>query len=101
MIPPPDRIDGATVRRYAIFPPHISPTGATRHMVEGKFMSPVAALAICRLPREDGHVLCYCDEDWKVLARSEHPTLELALQQVEFESDGILPNWRPAGEERR
>ena len=101
MIPPPDQLDGAPVLRYAIFPPHISPTGATRHLVDGKFMSPVAALAICLLPREEGYALCYCDEDWKVLARGEHATFDAALQQVEFENDGVLPNWRPAREERR
>jgi hypothetical protein len=99
VVPPPDRIEGAPVVRYTIVPPRISPSGMTRHLVEGKFMAGVAALAICRSPGGDGFVLCYCTEDWNVLARSAHDSLDAALVQVELENDGVIPYWRSVGEE--
>jgi hypothetical protein len=93
MIPPPAGLEGHPVLRYAVFGPHISPSGMTRHLVDGKFMSGVAALAICSTGRGAGYDLCYCDDDWGVLARSSHDSLEEAQQLSEFENDGIMPNW--------
>jgi hypothetical protein len=93
MIPPPASLQGDPVVRYAVFGPHISPTGMTRHLVEGKFMAGVAALAICATRQAAGYDLCYCDDDWRVLARSSHRSLDEALQRSEFENDGIMPNW--------
>jgi hypothetical protein len=97
MIPPPADLNGDPVVRYAIFPPFISPTGMTRHLVDGKFPSGVAALAICRRATEDGFTLCFCNEDWGVLAHSVHPSLDDAAQHAEFENDGVVPNWRSTG----
>ena len=38
MTPPPEEIDGTRVVAYAIFGPIVSPTGMTRHLVDGKFI---------------------------------------------------------------
>ena len=94
MTPPPSTLDGDRVLRYAIFAPELSPTGMTRHLVDGKFMSPVAALAICFTELDGSYKLCYCDDDWGVLARSSHRSLEDAMHQVEVENGGVLPNFR-------
>ena len=82
MTPPPANLDGDPVVRYAVFGPHISPSGMTRHLVDGKFMSGIAALAITRSGGESGYDLCYCNDDWGVLARSSHASLEAALQHT-------------------
>ena len=96
MTPPPEQIDGARVVAYAIFGPIVSPTGMTRHLVDGKFMASIAALAICQDDRGLGYSLCYCDEDWGVLAASSHRSIEDARQEAEFENDDIVPNWQSA-----
>jgi hypothetical protein len=97
MTPPPHEIGGNRVVSYAIFGPIVSPTGMTRHLVDGKFMSFVAGLAICRDEGETRYSLCYCNEDWKVLAASSHRSIEEARQEAEFESDGVVPNWQNPG----
>jgi hypothetical protein len=97
MTPPPCTLDGDRVLHYAVFAPELSPTGMTRHLVDGKFMSGVSALAICYAEADGSYRLCYCSEDWRVLTRSSHRSLDDAMHQVEIENDGALPNWRPAG----
>ena len=97
MTPPPEEIGGGRVVAYAIFGPIVSPTGMTRHLVDGKFMSFVAALAICREDQEQRFSLCFCDEDWRVLATSAHRSVEEARQEAEFENDGVVPNWQSPG----
>ena len=95
MIPPPSTLDGDRVVRYAVFAPELSPTGMTRHLVEGQFMSGVAALARCVVERDGSYKLCYCNEDWRVLAQSSHRTLDDLMREVETENDGAVPYWRP------
>jgi hypothetical protein len=97
MTPPPSTLEGNRVLHYAVFAPELSPTGMTRHLVEGKFMSGVAALAICVAEADGSYRLCYCNEDWRVLAQSSHRSLEEAMRHVETENDGVLPYWRPVG----
>lgn len=94
MTPPPPTLRGHAVLQYAVIRPHLSPTGMTRHLVDGKFMSPIEALAICASAEEGVWYLFYCDESWGVLAHSEHPSAEAARQQAEFEGDDVFLNWQ-------
>jgi hypothetical protein len=97
MTPPPSHLDGHRVIRYATIRPHISPTGATRHLVDGKFLASVAGLAVCRREGDGGYNLYYCDDDWRILTRSSHSTLEEAIQRADWEDDEIVLHWRSVG----
>jgi len=93
MIPPPSHLNGARVAEYAVFRSVLSPTGMTRHLVDGKLTSPIEGLAICR-KNNDEYFLFYCNEDWGVLASSSHASIDDARQGAEFENDGVIPNWQ-------
>ena len=60
--------------------------------ISAELVSP--ALAICQEDRGRSYSLCYCNEDWRVLAASSHRSVEDARQEAEFENDGVVPNWQ-------
>lgn len=94
MTPPPEQIDGARVVAYAIFGPIVSPTGMTRHLVDGKYMGSVQGLAVGQYPQDERFHLFYCDEDWNVLTEEALRSIDEATGQAGM--DGVALVWRPA-----
>jgi len=50
-------------------------------------------LAICQYEGETAYYLFGCDADWNTVTDTWHETLEGALQQAEFEYEGISRTW--------
>ncbi|MGD0014224.1 MAG: hypothetical protein ABSD56_07350 [Bryobacteraceae bacterium] len=68
-------------------------TGNCRQVVAGKLQGPAAGLAICQYEGETAYYLFGCDADWNTVTDTWHETLEGALQQAEFEYEGISRTW--------
>jgi hypothetical protein len=55
----------------------------------------VVTIAICVSGGDVRHFhLFHCDQAWRVLAQSDHDTLELAQRQAETEYPGVSAFWR-------
>ncbi len=52
-----------------------------------------SGLAICRFAEEDSFYLFYCDAEWNAVTDTYHETLEAALEQAEFEYEGVTATW--------
>jgi hypothetical protein len=90
---PPKLIGGARVIRWSVIDVRHRPTENCRQVVEGDLQRPAAGLAICRY---DGDGACYlfgCDRQWNAVTDTCHETLEQALQQAEFEYEGVSATW--------
>ena len=94
MTPPPPQINGARVIQYAIIRTDLSPTGMTRHLVDGKYMGSVQGLAVGQYPQDERFHLFYCDEDWNVLTEEALRSIDEATGQAGM--DGVALVWRPA-----
>ena len=94
MTPPPLELNGARVIQYAIIRPDLSPTGMTRHLVDGKYMGSVQGLAIAQYPQDERFHLFCCDEDWNVLTESALRSIDEATGQAGM--DGVALIWRQA-----
>jgi hypothetical protein len=88
MRPPPTAIDGAKVVRFADLST-TSPTGKTRHVVEGKEATDFAGLAIAQYRSGPGFYLFYCDDEWNAITDTYHDTIDAAIEQAEFEFGSI------------
>ncbi len=67
-------------------------TGNCRQIVGGVVQGPVRALAICQVG--SSYYLYGCDEEWNVVTDTWHETLEDAMDQAEFEYEGVSSTWR-------
>jgi hypothetical protein len=56
-------------------------------------MGPARCLAICQYPEQPGHYLFYCDDEWTCITDTWHQTREDAMQQAEFEYEGVSKTW--------
>lgn len=97
---PPDELGGEKVLRYASIDDDVRPTGATKHsygdLVDGEIVAggplgPFAALAI--QGDDSGYFLLYLDADGSPVTDTWHETLDDALEQAEFEYEGITAKW--------
>src|SRR5688572_14227184 len=70
---PPSSIDGATVLYFAEVNAANRPTRYCRHIINGKTIGPVAALALCEMG--EGFFLIGCCKNWNRVTRTFHPTL--------------------------
>jgi hypothetical protein len=95
MLPPPSTVGDLPAVRYTVLDQGHTPTGATRHYVDGALLGPPAGLAICRA--DGGFYLFYCNADWEPVTDSWHATQEQAIAQAEFEFAGTATGWRAAG----
>jgi hypothetical protein len=84
MNPPPAQIDGATVLQYADLT-KATPTGKTRHIVEGETVRSFAALALAGYESESEVYLFYCDHDWNAVTDTQHDSVQDAIRQANFE----------------
>jgi hypothetical protein len=62
-----------------------SPTGRTRHTVDGREVVDFAALAIVKYEGDSGVYLFYCDDEWNRVTDTYHDNWEHAVAQAEFE----------------
>jgi hypothetical protein len=51
-------------------------------------------LAICQYGVDGGFSLLRCDPDWNEVTDTWHPTLEEAMDQAEFEYEGVSLTWQ-------
>lgn len=93
MLKLPVTIDGSKVLRYAVVVHRCRPTGKCRHVVGGKIPPPAIGLAICQYSNDCGYCLFYCDGEWRVVTDTYHESIEKAIEQAEFEYEGVSANW--------
>lgn|SRR5215469_2204372 len=84
MTKPPHEIDKAKVLRVADLSGTV-PTGATRHVVDGRVVGNFAALAIVQYETETAVYLFYCDAEWNAITDTFHDNIDGAVAQAEFE----------------
>lgn len=89
----PDLVGGAKVICFSPIDDRHRHTGNTRQIVAGVLMGPVFGLAICQYSGEDSFYLFGCDETWNSTTDTWHENLEEALEQAEFEYEGISKTW--------
>jgi hypothetical protein len=94
----PSDIGGAQVLYYTKIDERHHVTGKCHHAVGRQVMGAAAGLAICQYPGEDSYYLFYCDRQWNVVTDTWHETIKDALQQAEFEYEGVSATWRRAAE---
>jgi hypothetical protein len=101
MNPAPTIVGGAAVALYSPIDQRHRPTGGTRQIVAGVLQGPATGLAIGQPEVKDHFYLFGCDENWQVKTHTWHQTLEEAMDQAEFEYEGVRKTWlnhRPAWE---
>ena len=90
---PPDLVGGARVVRWSPIDDRHRSMGNCRQIVAGVLQSPAAGLAICQYEGETAYYLFGCDSDWNSVTDTWHQSLEEALDQAEFEYEGISRTW--------
>ncbi len=90
---PPKFVGKARVVRWSAIDSRHRPTRSCRHIVAGRLQGPAARLAICQCEDEDSYYLFACDSEWNPLTDTWHATLEEALDQAEFEYEGVSNTW--------
>jgi len=69
------------------------PTGNCRQVVNGEAQGTASGLALCQYDGETAYYLFGCDAKWNAVTDTWHETLEGALQQAEFEYEGVTATW--------
>jgi len=100
-VKPPSELGGDQVLRFALIDQEVRATEATAHrsaeivngeVVPGETMGEFAALAIVG-GSHSGYFLLYLDGEGDSVADTWHETIEDALEQAEFEYEGITAKW--------
>jgi hypothetical protein len=96
----PRLLGTAEVLRYARVTDDVRATGNTRHLdgalpvggelVGGKLIPPAKALAIAQYPGEENVYLFGLDERGEIQSDTWHETVEDALDQADFEYEGLV-----------
>ncbi len=94
----PSEIGGAQVLYYTRIDERHHATGNCRHTVGGQEMGAFAGLAICHYQGDNSYYLFYCDSAWNAVTDTWHETIEDAMEQAEFEYQGVTTTWQRAGE---
>jgi hypothetical protein len=81
------------VVRWSTIDDRHRPTGNCRQIVAGVLHGPAAGLAICQYEEETAYYPFGCDPEWNALTDTWHATLEDALEQAEFEYEGVWRTW--------
>jgi hypothetical protein len=89
---PPAVLGGSPLVRWSVIDGRHRPTGNCRQIVAGRLQGPAAGLAICGAGHE-AFYLFGCDGDWNTVTDTWHETLEGALEQAEFEYEGVTATW--------
>lgn len=90
---PPELVGGARLVRWSAIDDRHRPTGNCRQIIAGVVQGPAAALAICQYDGETAYYLFGCDSEWNTLTDTWHETLNDALEQAEFEYEGVSRTW--------
>jgi hypothetical protein len=90
---PPNLINGAPLVRWSAIDERHRPTGNCRQIVAGEPQGPAAGLAICRYEGEKAYYLFGCDAEWNTVTDTWHESLEAAVEQAEFEYEGVTGTW--------
>jgi len=90
---PPKLIGGARLVRWSVIDDRQRPTGNCRQIVAGVLQGPAAGLAIGQYEGETAYYLFGCDTAWNTVTDTWHETLQGALQQAEFEYEGVSRTW--------
>ena len=93
MIQPPEPIGGARLVRWSVIDGRHRPTGNCRQIVGGELQGAAAGLAICQYEGEEAYYLFGCDAEWNTVTDTWHESLEEALNQAEFEYEGVTATW--------
>lgn len=70
-----------------------SNTGNTKHTISGKEMQIPVELRIVSCTGTDGFYLFYCDDSGKEMTDTFHDTVELAMEQANFEFNVVPSEW--------
>ena len=62
-------------------------------VVAGEPMGPMAGLAICSCGEGSAFYLFGCDPEWSVVTDTYHDSLDDAMDQAEFEYEGVSKTW--------
>src|SRR5215216_2694638 len=89
----PNEIENAKVICSTSIDSRHAPTRNCRHTVAGALIGPASGLAICQYDGEESYSLFYCDEDWNPMTDTCNATIEDAMNQAEFEYEGINSTW--------
>lgn len=92
--PPPEQLGGCKVLHYALIDERCRPTGNCKQRVGGVLLGPAAALAICQCDDGTGYYLFGCKPDWTTVTDTWHETVEKAMEQAEFEYEGVSGCWQ-------
>lgn len=87
---PPIAISGAKLLQYLISTKEHRSLGNTMHNIK---LKDVKLLAICSYPEEEGVYLFYCNEKWREITDTWHPSIKEALSQADFEFIGLKNDW--------
>ena len=90
----PHTLGGAAVICFTPIDDRHRHTGNCRQIVAGVLQGPAAGLAICRNEDEDCFYLFGCDASWNNVTDTWHQTLDEALEQAEFEYEGVCKTWQ-------
>jgi hypothetical protein len=90
---PPKEVGRARLVRWSAIDGRHRPTGNCRQIVAGVLQGPAAGLAICQYTGESAYYLFGCDSEWNTVTDTWHETLEEALEQAEFEYEGVSQTW--------
>jgi hypothetical protein len=91
---PPKEIGGGRVICFTPIDERHRHTGNCRQIVAGVLQGPAAGLAICQCAGEDCYYLFGCDNDWNTVTDNWHQTIDEALEQAEFEYEGVSQTWQ-------
>ena len=86
MNPPHPQLDGADVLYYCdVRDERLRPKGnhAVLCVEDGSSITPRYA-AICRYEGSNHVYLFYCDEEWRVISDWDHPSVEDAIESLEY-----------------
>jgi hypothetical protein len=89
----PEIVGGVKVVMYTPIDYRHRFTGKCKQVVAGKMMGQMAGLAICGLENDTSFYLFGCTPDWTVVTDTLHATVEDAMDQAEFEYEGVTRTW--------
>ena len=92
MSEPQASIDGARILAFAVINDSVKSTDRTVHKVGNEVLGPFSGLVIAQYDGDDQFYLFYCDQDWRVVSDTLHPSEESARKQADFEYRGL--DWR-------
>ncbi len=93
----PEVLDGSRIVEYVVIPKSLKYSGHTNLFVDGKEIGPVPGMAIGE-PVGDGEIpLFLCDEKWRVVGTSSHPSIRQAKHRAERAYPGVTALWVDTG----